>query len=104
MLVLGGLPLLAYPMVLLAGVMSLAAEQRGNPPVLLVIFSQMFLWCSLIHPLVYAGFLGGSLGAWFLTDAKWLAFWLAAGSLIYCVLLVLMLGAWFVTEMAFGTG
>jgi hypothetical protein len=52
-LVLGGLPLLVYPFVLLADVMSLAAQRSGKDPLLLTILSRSFQLGSLIYPLVY---------------------------------------------------
>jgi len=52
-LVIGALPLVAYPFVLLADVMSLAAQQSGKDPALLTIFSRAFQWTSLAYPVVY---------------------------------------------------
>jgi hypothetical protein len=51
-IVLGGLPLLVYPFVLLADVMSLAGEQSGKRTLLTVV-ARAFLWTSLAYPVVY---------------------------------------------------
>ena len=52
-LVLGGLPLLAYPFVLLADVMSLAATQTGKDSSTLMMVARAFQWTSLAYPVVY---------------------------------------------------
>jgi hypothetical protein len=54
MLVAGALPLLAYPMVLVAGVMSLAAERQGDEPALQMALMAAFVLGTLAYPLVYA--------------------------------------------------
>jgi hypothetical protein len=53
MLLLGGLPLLAYPFVFLAGAMSLGGVWTGHEPTLLVIVARSFLIGSMAYPLVY---------------------------------------------------
>ncbi len=57
LLILGGLPLLVYPFLLIANIMSLAAHQP-NPPVPFS-FTNLawlsFLWGSTVYPLVYLG-------------------------------------------------
>ena len=52
-LALGGVPLLIYPFVLLADVMSLAAPKSGKHSTLLTVVSRAFLWTSLAYPIVY---------------------------------------------------
>lgn len=52
-LVLGFLPLLIYPFVLLADVMSLAASRSGKQSFLLTVVSRSFQIGSLVYPLVY---------------------------------------------------
>jgi hypothetical protein len=52
-LALGALPLLVYPFVLLADVMSLAAPKSGKHSTLLSVVSRAFLWTSLAYPIVY---------------------------------------------------
>ena len=52
-LLIGGLPLLAYPAVFLAGVMSLAGESTGNESAVLVIVARSFLIGSMAYPLIY---------------------------------------------------
>lgn len=51
--VIGGLPLLLYPAVLMANMMSLAAPRSGNEPILLQLVAYGFLFGSLAYPLVY---------------------------------------------------
>ncbi len=53
LLLLGAVPLLIYPFVLLAGVMSLAAGRTGNEPVLLMVVGYSFLLGSIAYPAVY---------------------------------------------------
>jgi hypothetical protein len=53
LLVLGALPFLIYPFVVLAGVMSLAGHSSGKEPIILVIVANSFLLGSLAYPLVY---------------------------------------------------
>jgi hypothetical protein len=53
-LAIGGLPLLIYPFILLANIMSLAATPSPKPvPILLWLFSKAFLWGSTLYPAVY---------------------------------------------------
>ena len=52
-LVLGALPLLVYPGILVAGVMSLAGHRTGNEPALQMAIAQTFLWGTIAYPLVY---------------------------------------------------
>jgi len=52
-LVVGGLPLVVYPFVLLADVMSLAGERSGKDPLLLTVVARSFQLGSLVYPLVY---------------------------------------------------
>jgi hypothetical protein len=52
-LILGGAPLLVYPFVLLANVMSLAAEPTGNKKTFADIAFKGFLWSSTLYPVVF---------------------------------------------------
>ena len=55
-LALGAIPLLAYPFLMVANVMSLAAEPPHYPVSLgLRLSSQGFLWSSTLYPIVYFG-------------------------------------------------
>jgi len=56
LLVLGGLPLILYPLIFFANMMSLAAEATGREPLLLRFIAGGFLWSSLLYPLVYLWF------------------------------------------------
>ena len=53
LIVLGFLPLLIYPCVLLADIMSLAAPRTGNEPQLRIILLNAFLIGTLAYPVVY---------------------------------------------------
>lgn len=53
LLLLGALPLLIYPFVLLANVMSLAGHWSGNEPLGLVVTVYAFLIGSTAYPAVY---------------------------------------------------
>lgn len=50
---LGGLPLLTYPGVLLASLMGLASQSSIKPAFIYRLMNQCFLWGSLIYPAVY---------------------------------------------------
>ena len=64
-LALGGIPLLIYPFLMVANVMSLAAEPPQYPVSLaLRLSSQGFLWSSTLYPLVYIGCAIMSLVQW----------------------------------------
>ncbi|BDP43416.1 hypothetical protein DAETH_33850 (plasmid) [Deinococcus aetherius] len=52
---LGALPLLAYPLVLPASLMTLGTSDPNSPPAALVAVKQAFCWGSLAYPLVYVG-------------------------------------------------
>lgn len=56
LLTLGGLPLLIYPLIFFANMMSLGAEATGREPLLLRFIAGGFLWSSLLYPLVYLCF------------------------------------------------
>lgn len=56
LLVVGGLPLVIYPFVFFANMMSLAAETTGREPLLEKLVARAFLWSSLLYPLVYLWF------------------------------------------------
>lgn len=53
LLVFGALPLLIYPIVLLANVMSLAGTRTGSEPVGQVMVSYAFLFAGTAYPLAY---------------------------------------------------
>lgn len=53
LLLLGGLPLLTYPGVLLASLMGLASESSIKPALITRLMNQCFLWGSLVYPAVY---------------------------------------------------
>lgn len=100
LLVIGAAPLLIYPFVLLANVMSMAATRvPSQPPVPLMqsLTCNAFLWSSTLYPIVYgicaiAAIVSSRSGG---LTMSWL---LAAGPLAYLVLCVLLLAAWIVSS------
>jgi hypothetical protein len=52
-LIIGALPLLIYPPVFIAGIMSLAGQHTWNEPIFLMLAAYGFLLTSLAYPLVY---------------------------------------------------
>lgn len=57
--ILSGLPLIFYPAVLMASVMSLAGNVAGDEPLMLMVVVYSFLILSLLYPLAYIGSLLG---------------------------------------------
>lgn len=53
LLLLGGLPLLTYPGVLLASLMGLGSQSSIKPAFIYRLMNQCFLWGSLAYPAVY---------------------------------------------------
>ncbi len=95
LLVVGGLPLPIYPFVLLANVMSLAAERAddksGSVSLLLVV--KAFLWSSTAYPLVYVPC---GLMAFKMIRAGRMesGLWLAGVPVVLLVFIVLLLRVW----------
>lgn len=54
-LLLGALPLLVYPFVAIASVMSLAGYRTGTEPMLRMLVARAFQITSLLYPVVYLG-------------------------------------------------
>lgn len=52
-LLIGAVPLLIYPIVFLASVMSLGAHRSGDEPLLLMVVFAVFLMGALAYPIVY---------------------------------------------------
>ncbi len=100
LLMIGAAPLLIYPFVLLANVMSMAATRVPSQPAVPLLQSltcNAFLWSSTLYPIVYAlcaiaavisSRSGGGTTVWVL----------AAGPLAYLVLCMLLLVAWIVSS------
>lgn len=59
-LLLGALPLLVYPFVLLAGAMSLGGHRTGNEPFVVILAVYAVLVASLAYPLVYGACVVGT--------------------------------------------
>ena len=95
--ILGALPLVIYPFVALASVMSLAGEDRGNAPLLLVIVARTFQVSSLLYPVVYFGSRKAARQVMEYDEAK--AIKIASIPLWYLGFVVLSLVAW----TSFGT-
>ncbi|MDY0168588.1 MAG: hypothetical protein RBS80_18715 [Thermoguttaceae bacterium] len=97
LLFLGALPLLIYPFVLLASVMSLAGHRSGNEPALLVLVIKSFLLGSIAYPLVYLVCLALAV-AKAAKNGCTVALWYGLGPLVYLLFLVGLMGIWFAME------
>lgn len=62
-LVLGALPLVVYPFVLLANIMGIAAPRSGNESLVLVLISYAFYITTTVYPLVYLFCVAGAIVA-----------------------------------------
>jgi hypothetical protein len=93
MLLLGALPLLVYPFVVLANVMSLAGERSGNEPPLLMLVVYSFLLGSLAYPAVYVPCALLAVARVKKNDDN-TAFWYVVGPLGYLLLLAGLLAIW----------
>jgi hypothetical protein len=96
-LVLGGIPLLVYPMVFLAGIMSLAGERSGGEGFGLVVVSNAFLLGSMAYPAVWIFALVSSFRAKRLKLEKHHS-WITALPLIYLFGLFLLFNLWSALE------
>lgn len=88
----GGLPLLVYPFIFLAGIMSLAGHRSGTEPPILVAVSMLALLSSILYPLVYVPCLIMVL-ARLRAGTKRILFSLAP--LVYLVLVAMLFLLWF---------
>lgn len=52
-LVIGAIPLIAYPFIMLASLMGLAGRSTVKVPMLCIVMNAFFLWGTLAYPLVY---------------------------------------------------
>ena len=94
-LIAGGLPLLVYPAVLLAGIMSLAGERTGDePPALLMAIVTSFLIGSIVYPLVYVPCAVAAVRKAKKQEAA-LAFKISMVPLIFLAVLAILLLVWF---------
>lgn len=92
-LILGGLPLLLYPFVFLAGVMSLGGHRTGDEPLLLMAVAYVCVLGSLVYPVVY----GCCLVATFVKKKQAkerAALWMSVVPLVFLVLLGGLFIAW----------
>jgi hypothetical protein len=94
-LVFGGLPLIAYPVLLIVSIMSLSASVPGGEPLLLTLASRGFLLGALVYPVVYLSCLVTTVVT---KTAVASAPMVAALPLLYLVGLVALLGLWAMAE------
>lgn len=90
---LGALPLLAYPLMLPASLMTLGTPDPNSPPAVLTLVKQGFCWGSLVYPLMYVGSLvlaGRAAGR---GEARGNVAW-SALPLLYMLLLAALFQAW----------
>jgi len=92
-LILGGLPLIIYPFILLADVMSLAAPRSSGDRKLLSFVSRAFQIASLLYPAVYVGCVRLALGSQ-RAGREWLAVAASALPLLYLVMVGLLFKLW----------
>jgi hypothetical protein len=97
-LLLGAAPLLIYPIVLLANVMSLAAQPSSQPvPILLQLSSKAFLWSSTLYPIVYLYYARKAIANSKQGDSR-TAVTMSLLPLVYLILVLIFLCAWFATD------
>jgi hypothetical protein len=97
LLIIGAVPLLVYPFILIANIMSFAGTQ-GSAPVSASqwIMSKAFLWSATLYPVVYIGCLISAIVYSRSGDGA-MAFKLAAAPLAHGGLCVLLLFGWMMT-------
>jgi hypothetical protein len=93
-LVLGDLPLLLYPFVVIAGVMSLAGHVSGDEPLLLLAVARSFIWGSLAYPAVYIPCL--VVACALKQNRKKAALRFSVAPVLYLLALIALLGVWWV--------
>lgn len=98
LLIVGALPLLIYPFILLANVMSLAGTKSSTPvPMTQWLAAKAFLWSSTLYPVVYLGCLIVAITCARSGDgSKALLF--AIAPLAYFGLCILLMFAWMLTS------
>jgi hypothetical protein len=101
LLVLGALPLIIYPFVLLANVMGFAAPRSGNESFSLVLISYLFYISTLVYPIVYLGCAGFAI-AW-LRKKTSSALGCALGPIGYLFTLLALGGIWMFAEKGLST-
>lgn len=97
LLVLSAIPLIVYPAVLLAGVMSIAGETTGNPSVALVVASKLSVIGSLLYPGVFFGAVVGFVALEKMKKHKVQVF-VSGIPLFYLGVVVLLFYLWFSLE------
>ena len=97
LLIVGALPLIIYPFILLANVMSFAGTPSSTPvPLMQKLISMAFLWASTLYPVVYIGCVIAAITYSRGGDPA-MAFKLSAAPLAYLGLCVLLMFAWMMT-------
>ncbi|MBI5034036.1 MAG: hypothetical protein HZB51_26235 [Chloroflexi bacterium] len=100
-LVLGALPLVVYPFVLLANIMGLAGQWSGNESLVLILISYAFYIGTTVYPLVYLICVGAAIVAVRRKSNRALGF--ALGSIGYLLLLVGLVAIWALVEQGIST-
>lgn len=100
-LVLGALPLILYPFVLLANIMGLAAQRSDNESLVLVLISYAFYIGTLAYPIVYL--LGAGLAIVGARKKSKLAMGFAFSPIGYLLLLVGLAVIWALAEKGTST-
>lgn len=95
-LILGALPLLIYPFVALASIMSLAAQTTGSEPMPLLLVARGFQITSLLYPAIYFSAL---IAALVLRKKKEPASRIASIPLWYLAFVVLLFAGWIGLEV-----
>lgn len=97
LLIVSALPLLIYPFVLLANIMSLAAPRSSTPvPMMQWVMANAFLWSSTLYPIVYLACLIAAIVCAKQGDMP-KAMVLSAASLAYVGLCIVLMIGWMMT-------
>jgi hypothetical protein len=91
-LIIGALPLLVYPFIALASVMSLAGHTTGEEPVMRMAVARGFQVTSLLYPVVYVASLAAALAV--RKQKAGTAAKIASAPLWFLMLVVLLFVAW----------
>lgn len=97
LLIVGALPLLIYPFILLANIMSFAGTKSSTPvPLMQTVMSQAFLWSSTLYPVAYVACLIAAVTCSRSGNGA-MALKLAAAPLLYLGLCVVLMIGWMMT-------
>lgn len=97
MLLLAAAPLLIYPFILIANIMSFAGTPSSTPPPILATLTSMaFLWASTLYPLIYFPCLIAAIATARTNPSRSLQ--LAAAPLAYLGLCIMLFFLWMLTS------